>query len=163
MINIILNWWAAFGDIAVAATACPAGADGTAQTAAAIIDANSWHGLFINAFIATLIISAVGVVIAYYTDKMGDAFASRWKRALLGTTIIATLFVLILLWRSSVQTLGCQFGEVPIHLPHTNMWLRTSVALLQTPVLFVIISVLLTRAARVARTEPFFHNSRYPF
>ena len=162
MLNILLNWWAAYSQIAIPASACPASPEGQRQVAGAVLVRADWVALFNTALAAAAVIGLLGALAAYQTRLVGDAFASRWRKSLLVTGIVGAILVAALLATSMLATRGCQFGEVETRLPFGPLASRTSVAFFQTMLFFFIWSVVLTRLARLTKHQPWYNNSRYP-
>ena len=162
LLHILLNWWAAYSQIAIPASACPASPEGQRQMAGAVIMRSEWVALFNTAVAGAAVVGLLGAIAAYQTRLVGDAFASRWRKALLVTGILGAILCAALLATSMLATRGCQFGEVETRLPFGPLASRTSVALLQTMLFFFIWSVVLTRLARLTKHQPWYNNSRYP-
>ena len=160
LLKFILDWWAAYDQIAVPASVCPVAPNGQAQTANAVL--TDWTGLFIMALAIASLVSLVGAFIAYQTRLMGDQFASRWWKGMVATALVAGGAAFAVLITGSVQTFGCQFGNVTTHLPSGVALNRASVALVQACLFYFIWSLVLTRIARVTRHQPWFNNAWYP-
>src|SRR5678815_3359204 len=90
LLNILLNWWAAYSQIAIPASACPASPEGQRQVAGAVIMRAEWVALFNTAFAAAAVVGLLGAIAAYQTRLVGDAFASRWRKTLLATCLLYT-------------------------------------------------------------------------
>jgi hypothetical protein len=61
-----------------------------------------------------------------------------------------------------VGTSGCEFGDVTTRIPLTAALSRTTVALVQSGVLFFLLSWLVTRLARVAGRPGWVNNAHFP-
>jgi hypothetical protein len=160
--NALLNWWASYPSITVPPTECARSPEGTVQAANAVIAQADWHGLFTSAFVATMLIALAAVLVTYWTRKMGDRFAARWRWSLLGTALVSAVATYFILTVPEVQTFGCEFGERMTHVPFAPAMMRSTVALAQGLVWFFVWSLLLTRLVRIGRWQPFYNNSRYP-
>lgn len=160
LLKFILDWWAAYQQITVPASVCPADPSGQQQVANAVL--TDWAPLFLAALGVALAVSLVGSLVAYQTRLMGDSFASRWFRMMLAVMLIGGVVAFAVLSTVKVQTFGCQFGNVPTELPTSVALNRASVAVVQTAVFYFLWSLVLTRIARVTRHQPWFNNAWYP-
>jgi hypothetical protein len=94
---------------------------------------------------------------------MGDRFWRRWWQFLGITAVLSFAASLIWVRSASVHTEGCEFGDVLTQIPMSYALNRASVSLVQSILLFVLISWLLTLIARVTRRQVWYNNSRIPF
>jgi hypothetical protein len=162
-LNSLLHWWAAYPEIRIPASVCPASPEGQIQTAAAVIAPSDWQGLFNVGFWATASIALVAVLLTYWTRSMGERFRPRWWVGLVIAAALAALGCYLVVTSQDVNTVGCEFGETTTQIPATPALVRASVALVQGAIWFVLWSFVLTRAVRVRRWQPFYNNSRFPF
>ncbi|HKG95383.1 MAG TPA: hypothetical protein VKA84_25915 [Gemmatimonadaceae bacterium] len=157
------NWWASRDQISIPASICPASAEGTPQTADAVIASGDWHQAYIVAAFITLAITLAGVLLTYETRVMGDDFKGHWWRRMSVSALLSALVSLVwLAWGAKVGTSGCEFGEVATRIPLLSALNRASVSLVQSGVLFFLMSWLLTRLARVVRRPGWVNNAHYP-
>jgi hypothetical protein len=160
--NGLLNWWAAYPDITVPPTVCATSPDGQVQAANAVIAQADWEGLFTSAAISTVLVALLAVLLTYYTRKMGDRFASRWRWSLLVTALLSAVIAYLVISLPEVHTFGCEFGDRTTNIPVAEALMRSSVAFFQGVLWFLIWSLLLTRLVRIGRWQPWYNNSRYP-
>ena len=164
MNNALINWWASFSEIPVAPSLCPASPEGQAQTGKAVIALADWLSAFNTAAFITLALTAAAVLVTYETRVMGQRFWKRWWRSLLLTALVTALACLVwLAWVAAVHTEGCEFGNVTTRIPFSHALNRSTVALAQSALLFVVLSWLLTLVARWSRRPVWYNNSRIPF
>jgi hypothetical protein len=162
--NALVNWWASFPEIPVSSAVCPASASGEAQTAPAVIAVADWQSAFSTAAFITIVVATLMVFLAYETRVIGDQFWKRWWRFLVGTAVIAALASFVwLAWLAPVHTDACQFGNVTTRIPLPHAINRSTVALAQAVLLFVLGSWLLTRVARLSKRPTWYNNSQIPF
>jgi heme/copper-type cytochrome/quinol oxidase subunit 2 len=160
---VFLNWWANFAQIDVPPATCPAGPNGESQIANAVILEADWVGLFNTAFWVTAVAALVIVVLTYATRVMGERFTSRWWIGLAVSSIVATAATFFLVTLPAVNTFGCEYGNLMTHVPTAPGLVRATVSLVQAAIWFLLWSLVLTRAVRIARLQPFYNNSRFPF
>lgn len=160
--NVLLNWWAN-ESITLPASACPAAPGGTPQVTDAFVLSSDQGTVYLAAFVATLVVVMLGVLVTYQTRKLGDLFARRWKISWLVTSLLAAAACTAVVLLMPVTTFGCEYGNVTTRIPTVEALERASVALVQALVGFVAFSLMLTRLSRVTRFQPWFNNSRYPF
>ena len=163
MNRALIDWWAAFQQIGVDPSVCPASPEGQRQTAQAVVAAADWQSAFTVAAVITLVVAAVMVLIAYETRVMGDRFWRRWWWFLGGATLLSFLASLLWLATTAVRTEGCEFGDVSTRIPFSYALNRSTVSLVQGLLLFVVLSWLLTLIARATRRAKWYNNSRIPF
>jgi hypothetical protein len=161
--RVFMHWWADRAQIDVPAAACPAGPDSQAQTARAVILEADWVGLFNAAFWATAAIALVIVLITYATRVMGARFTVRWWIGLAVAGVIAAAATFFVVTSPNVNTYGCEYGNVMAHIPAAPALARATVSLVQGAGWFVLWSLVLTRAVRLTKLQPFYNNSRFPF
>ena len=163
MNRALIDWWAAFREIPVAASVCPASPEGQRQAANAVVSLGDWHGAFTVAAVITLVLAVVLVLACYETRAMGDRFWRRWWKFLAAGGVLAMLASLLWLATTTVQTEGCEFGNVATKIPFSYAFNRSTVSLVQGLLLFVLLSWLLTLIARVTKRAVWYNNSRIPF
>ena len=163
MNRALIDWWAAFREIRVDPSICPASPEGQRQTANAVIAVGDWHSAFTVAAVITVVLAVIMVLVAYETRVMGDRFWKRWWGFLAGTSVLAMLASLLWLATTSVRTEACEFGNVATRIPFSYAFNRSTVSLLQGLVLFVVLSWLLTLIARATKRAVWYNNSRIPF
>jgi hypothetical protein len=161
--HVFLNWWANYAQIEVAGATCPAGPNGEAQSANAVILEADWVGLFNTAFWVTAVTALMIVVLTYATRVMGARFTYRWWIGLAVASIVASVATFFLVTLPAVNTFGCEHGNLMTHVPTAPALVRATVSLVQAGVWFLVWSLVLTRVVRMARLQPFYNNSRFPF
>ena len=161
MQSTALNWWAS-SEVQLPSTVCPASPSGELQTLGASVAATDWSALSNYASLGTLILVLLAVWLTYRTSAMGAQFARRWWFAFVLTALAALPLSFVIVMWPQVSTFGCQFGTSTVHVPFVAALERSTVSFVQSLILFLVGSFLLTRIVRVGRWQPYFNNSRYP-
>ena len=162
LLHFLLNWWAAYTQIGVPPSVCPASPEGQQQTAGAVLVRAEWLTLFNSAVAWAAAVALIAAIATYQTRLAGDAFAARWRKGLLVAGLLGAVICGVVLSYSVLGTRGCQFGEVQTRLPFGPLVSRTTVALLQTMLFYFAWSLVITRLARLTKHQPWYNNSRYP-
>ena len=162
LLNILINWWAAFRQIALPAAVCPASPDGTRQVAGAQVALSDWHTAFLLACAVAALAALLMVLWTYRTRTSGAAFSRRWWWTTFWTSLVTGVVCYVVLVTMPVSTFGCQYGNRTTSIPAMSALLRATVAVAQTWVFFFVWSFILTRVARATRLQPYYNNSRYP-
>jgi hypothetical protein len=163
MRNLLLHWWAAFDQISIAPTVCPPSPEGQTQAAQAVIAQAEWVNAFDFAALITVLLVAVLVLITYETRRMGNKFWHRWWLFLSATAVLAGVTAFLLLANTPVRTDACEYGNVTTRIPTTYVMTRSTVALAQGALLFVVLSWILSLIARLTHRAKWYNNWRIPF
>ncbi|MDB4912404.1 MAG: hypothetical protein JWM95_48 [Gemmatimonadetes bacterium] len=161
MKELLLHFWAWPSTIAIDPLVCPVSPSGVRQTAQAVVQSADWQRAYGIAFAVTALIALAAVFLTFETRAMGDRFRKRWWRSLGVTTLLITIVVFVWLTRASVQTSGCEYGAVATTIPTSYALSRASVAVLQTPLLFILWTALVTLLGKVTRRSTWYNNSQF--
>lgn len=159
-----LSWPASPGEVRVNPTLCPRAPNGTMQTAAVALDQAAVDHLFAMAAVVAAAIALVAVFITYQTRRMGLPFVTRWTKFAFGSAAAAFVGSLALLLAVKVGTVGCEYGDVAVHVPFTWALFRSVWAGFQAFLFFVLWSVLLTWLfGRWLKVGRWYDNHRVPY
>ncbi|HEX8452775.1 MAG TPA: hypothetical protein VF647_11805 [Longimicrobium sp.] len=159
----LIHWWAARPQMFADLTVCPVSPEGGISTARPVIAEADWVSAFGVATGITLLLAILLVLGAYETRTMGHQFKARWWKWLVAGAGVTALVCYVYLSLVPVSTAGCSYGEATTRIPSQYALLRASVALVQSLILFVLFSWLLSLVARWTRRATWINNSRFPF
>lgn len=158
-----LHWWAAFDEIRIPAELCGVSADGQRQGSAALLARADWLAAFNTALVITVVLALLIVIVTYETRVVGHLFWKRWWGGLVVAALVTAAACYLYLAFTPVNTTGCEFAQARVHIPPVNALARSSVALFQGALAFVVFSWLLTMVARWSRRPKWIANAQIPF